>query len=430
MESIENNPLFRTVFDSAANGIAIMQSVYDDNGRIEDFEILLFNKFTLNWIGDVEYKGKRYGDVFPMVKETGILQKFIAVAETGVADNFESWYEGEGMKHWFRFTAVKQDELLVITTEDISEIKQAAVDLKESESHFKALVNASSDVIYSLNADWSIMRPLDGRGFLSDAHAPVEGWMEINVHAADRDAVKKAIAEAIANKSTFEMEHRVNTVDGGTGWTFSRAIPILDEQQNIIEWFGAASDITERKTIEQSLKQSESRFRNVINTTPVGTGVLIGPELMIETANDVILKFWNRDHSIIGKPFTEAIPEYSTGVAHTDHEALAYFHNAEGQLVSGYFNYSYTPLRDPDGTIYGVLIMATDVAKEMMSRKILEESESRYRALSQTLEHQVNERTRELQRSNEDLQQFAHVASHDLKEPVRKIKTFTNRLET
>ena len=40
----------------------------------------------------------------------------------------------------------------------------------------------------------------------------------------------------------------------------------------------------------------------------------------------------------------------------------------------------------------------------------------------------MNERTKELQRSNEDLQQFAHVASHDLKEPVRKVKTFTNRL--
>jgi PAS domain S-box-containing protein len=41
----------------------------------------------------------------------------------------------------------------------------------------------------------------------------------------------------------------------------------------------------------------------------------------------------------------------------------------------------------------------------------------------------VNDRTQELKRSNEDLQQFAHVASHDLKEPVRKIKTYTNRLQ-
>ena len=44
------------------------------------------------------------------------------------------------------------------------------------------------------------------------------------------------------------------------------------------------------------------------------------------------------------------------------------------------------------------------------------------------LKELVNERTKELQRSNEDLQQFAHVASHDLKEPLRKIRFFTDRL--
>src|SRR6218665_2164522 len=113
MDLTENKDLLQTVFDSAPNGIAVMQSVYNEKGRVEDFNILLFNAYTLNWIGDIDYKGKRYGDVFPKVKETGILEKFIEVAETGITTNFESWYTGEGMKHWFHFTAVKQNELLV-----------------------------------------------------------------------------------------------------------------------------------------------------------------------------------------------------------------------------------------------------------------------------------------------------------------------------
>jgi PAS domain S-box-containing protein len=59
--------------------------------------------------------------------------------------------------------------------------------------------------------------------------------------------VKAVIDEAIRMKRVFELEHRVRRADGSVGWTFSRAVPLLDENGNIVEWFGAASDITERK---------------------------------------------------------------------------------------------------------------------------------------------------------------------------------------
>lgn len=69
-------------------------------------------------------------------------------------------------------------------------------------------------------------------------------------------------------------------------------------------------------------------------------------------------------------------------------------------------------------------------------RRKIEESEKKYRNIAEELEALVKERTEnlkqanmELQRSNDDLQQFAHVASHDLKEPVRKVRIFTNLLE-
>lgn len=124
MELTENEGLFQIIFDSVANGIAAMQPVYSDTGSIEDFSILLFNKYILKWVGDVDYKGKRYTDVFPMAKENDILGKFIGVAETGVSVNFERLYVVEGIEYWFCFTAVKQSELVVVTLEDITKRKQ------------------------------------------------------------------------------------------------------------------------------------------------------------------------------------------------------------------------------------------------------------------------------------------------------------------
>lgn len=70
-----------------------------------------------------------------------------------------------------------------------------------------------------------------------------------------------------------------------------------------------------------------------------------------------------------------------------------------------------------------VAMLFTDISE----RKKLEDAQLQF---ANELRNQVAIRTKELQRSNEDLHQFAHVASHDLKEPVRKIKTFATMLQS
>jgi two-component system sensor histidine kinase VicK len=125
-----------------------------------------------------------------------------------------------------------------------------------SEDRLRALLTATSDVVYRLSPDWSIMYELDGRGFLADVHEPTTGWRSKNVYAPDLHIVEKAIEHAIANKAIFQLEHRVNRQDGSIGWTFSRAVPILDTRGEIMEWFGTASDITDRKLAEESLRKS------------------------------------------------------------------------------------------------------------------------------------------------------------------------------
>ena len=188
-------------------------------------------------------------------------------------------------------------DILARQAADLIERNQTMNALRESEERLRALTTATSEVIYRMSADWKEMYHLDGRNFLRDTGKPISDWMQKYIIQEEREIITATITEAIQAKKMFQFEHRVIRADGSTGWTFSRAIPILDKEGNIIEWFGAASDITARKQYESEL---ESR---------------------------------------------------------------------------------------------------------------------------------VEYRTRELQRSNEDLQQFAHVASHDLKEPVRKIKTYSYRLQ-
>lgn len=62
----------------------------------------------------------------------------------------------------------------------------------------------------------------------------------------------------------FELEHRVRRPDGTLAWTLSRAVPLLDEDGEIIEWVGAATDVTERKQAEQRLAEATQRQADLL----------------------------------------------------------------------------------------------------------------------------------------------------------------------
>ena len=145
------------------------------------------------------------------------------------------------------------------TTNDVTEQVRSEAALRESEARYRALTNATADVVYRMSPDWSQLRQLDGRGFLKDTSDASRYWIDDYIPAEDQERIHLAIAAATRAKSTFELEHRVRRLDGSVGWTYSRAVPMLDARGDIEEWIGAASDITERKLAEEKLKESDRR---------------------------------------------------------------------------------------------------------------------------------------------------------------------------
>lgn len=138
----ESKDLLQTVFDASPNSISVFEILYDGQGAVEDFKILIFNPYTLKTIGNRDVIGQRYAEAFPHVKETGVLDAFKNVAATGEPADFERWYEGEGMHHWFRFIANKVGNLLLVTTEDITERKTAELKVKRSKELLQDIIDA------------------------------------------------------------------------------------------------------------------------------------------------------------------------------------------------------------------------------------------------------------------------------------------------
>lgn len=200
-------------------------------------------------------------------------------------------------------------------------------------------------------------------------------------------------------------------------------------------------DITGTVLVKKALEASELKFRSLIEEAPIATCLYMGRDLKIEVANEKMLHIWNKDRTVIGKPYHEVMPElkdqhffdlldevFTTGRTYEAKGAPAVF-QVNGEPRTSYFDFTFKPLFDADGKVYSIMNMAADVTEQVKAVQTLQESESRFRNLSERLEDEVAIRTSQLTQSNEDLQQFAHVASHDLKEPVRKIKTFVGRLE-
>lgn len=137
--------------------------------------------------------------------------------------------------------------------------RDAEAALRERENCFRAWIQAGSDTVYCMSADWNEMRQLVGKDFIADTTDSNPGWLEKHIHPDDQKQVLAVIREAIRTKSMFQLEHRVIRKDGTLGWTLSRAVPLLDAKGEIIEWFGTAADITDRKLSEEKLAESFER---------------------------------------------------------------------------------------------------------------------------------------------------------------------------
>jgi PAS domain S-box-containing protein len=169
-------------------------------------------------------------------------------------------------------------DLLAHQTADIIGKARYRAALRQSEEHFRALVTASSYVVYRMSPDWTEMRELDGKGFLSDAKAPTGKWLQKYIHPDDQSYVIDAIRKAIRTKRPFTFEHRVWRADGTLGWALSRAVPLLDANGEVTEWFGAASDVT-------PWKQSEAEARAVMDLAPGAIFIARDPQCLEITGN-------------------------------------------------------------------------------------------------------------------------------------------------
>lgn len=312
--------------------------------------------------------------------------------------------------------------LLPVMTKPSNKPTLNAQAIAASEDRFRALVAATSDVIYSLSADWSVMRELDGRGFLKDTYEPTTDWKSRNVHPADLEMVNATIADAIRSKTIFQLEHRVLRADGTPGWTFSRAVPILDDHGEIIEWFGAASDITERKLTEDALreaKEQSEQLRRLYETITSGTPDLMyvfDLEYRFTYANEALLSMWGKTwDNAIGKgllangyePWHAEMHEREIDLVRATKQPIrgevSFPHATLGSRV---YDYILTPVINEQGEVEAVAGTTRDITERKLWEQRLEKSTAELQSINEEMAASNEEQAasnEELTATNEEL---------------------------
>lgn len=204
--------------------------------------------------------------------------------------------------------------------------------------------------------------------------------------------------------------------------------PLYDQQGKIYGVMNTAADVTDLNIAKNRVEQSERNFRNMVNQAPVAMAIMLGPDHVVEAANEKMISLWGKPvKQVMNKPIFEGLPDakgqgleellarvYAEGIPFHAYERPVTLHR-EGRDEVIYQNFVYEPYRDSDGKVLGVLAITIDVTPQVIARLKIEDV--------------VRERTESLRKSNEELSRFAYVASHDLQEPVRKISVFAEMLE-
>ncbi|MEZ5358127.1 MAG: PocR ligand-binding domain-containing protein [Candidatus Zixiibacteriota bacterium] len=420
---------YRGLFDHMSSGVAILRPIEGE----KDFLFIDFNPAAqkIEQVKKDEVVGYRLSEVFPGARDFGIIDIFCEVATTGKPQHYPTrFYIDENHSGWrenFVFRLSSGDVISVY--DDVTERQQALENLHASEERFRRIAENAKDIIYRMSLP-------DGKyEYMSPAASDIFGYspeelyekptlfhqlLHPDWHGYFKDQWNNLLRGIMPPTYEYQIIDRY----GRERWLNQRNVLIKNDKGDPIAIEGIVTDVTERKAMIHQLQLSESRFRMLIEQSPLAIEVYNESGVLIQT-NNAWRKFWNlqQDTGITGlynifedtliqmAPIVEmarnALEGKKLDIAEIAVSPARFGRSGERRYV----HITVYPLVSALDQVNHIVLMYDDITAEVQYRKERE-----------TLIH-------ELENKNAELERFTYTVSHDLKSPLITIRGFIGMIK-
>lgn len=410
----------------------------------------LANPLYLELIGVKDVIGKTVKEVLPEMEAQGILKILNTVYETGetfvASERLIKFYHKETDEHVdkyldFNYQANRNPDgaiigILVFVT-DVTELVLARIKAEESEKRYKELIHNLP--IATVSSDF------EGRILLYNK-AAVNLWgrePEIgrdkwcgsyklyckNGSLLSNEISPMAVAIKEGRKATAE-EIIVERPNGEMLNVLINPVPYKDSTGKVIGIVNMGIDITDSKKAEKILRESEKKYRQIVETAQEGIWVINNNHETTFVNNKLCEILEYSQDEMIGKDFFQFMDESARqnpfplgkkGGGLTEEAEIKYISKSGKEVWT---HISTNPLFNEDGTYEGGLAMVTDITERKYAEERLGKLNMELAFRNKEIENraaELNLSNKKLVKTNNELDRFVYSVSHDLRSPLTSI---------